>query len=89
MEQQERENLHQETGLAASTVADDDELPTEFSRHGGCCARKGELSKRSGRLAESSGEMMTGVDGADFGIDAGELNKKASGKRCRNVGEFA
>ena len=29
-----RVNLHQQAGLSASTIANDDELPAEFSRHG-------------------------------------------------------
>ena len=29
-----RVNLHQQASLSASTIANDDELPAEFSRHG-------------------------------------------------------
>ena len=52
-------NLHQQTGLSAGTVTDDDQLSAKFSRHGSCrveevgevvmlgCAVGGEQARRS------------------------------------------
>ena len=41
-------DIHQQTGLAAGTIANDDELSAEFSRHGvglvvGCVMNRGEI----------------------------------------------
>lgn len=75
-----RANVHQQTRLAAGAIADDDELPAEFSRHG-CWCPKGIawLARRKADEAGTGDGISTG-DGRCVKVAA----SREEGRRARS-----